>query len=263
MKSSAVGGAAVGALPAAVAPVAEDVGERRVDGHAAWDLGLSLVQVEPTERLQVRVVLAPAQRRGLAVPEPRERLERVNDAAVFEDANVGDERLHFFAREDRVRSKGASWSMFFGRMPFASTHGVNGISSSATAVRNMQDAVAQTCRTLRGASTSRLRSSSTRSRIWRGRASSSAIAPQRWQHVETQAREIVGRARESELLSVLDPAIRIVGTVIGPFLLSPFRRAKSPFAWLSASSPLRNRRALASSPGGREWERPSTGPARL
>jgi hypothetical protein len=36
----------------------------------------------------------------------------------------------------------ASLSMFFGRMPFARTHGVNGISSSATAVRNMHAATA-------------------------------------------------------------------------------------------------------------------------
>jgi hypothetical protein len=70
-----------------------------VHGHAPRDLGLGAAGVvargdhQAPERLERRIVVAPAQPGDLAVPQPRDRLERVLHAALDRDPRVRDQLL--------------------------------------------------------------------------------------------------------------------------------------------------------------------------
>ena len=69
--------------------------------HAAWDAALRFSEENAAERLEVRVDLRPRELRSLRVPQARERFQRMEDTAVGEDPQVGDERLHLVTAEDR------------------------------------------------------------------------------------------------------------------------------------------------------------------
>jgi hypothetical protein len=97
------GRAPVSPLPSAVAPIAQHRGKRGMDRDAPWDLRLRPFEVQRSERLQVAIVLPPAQGRCLAVAKCRQRLESAEHAAIFEHAHVRDQVLDLFTREDRLR----------------------------------------------------------------------------------------------------------------------------------------------------------------
>jgi hypothetical protein len=86
-------------------PLVEEAGERRVHGDAARDLGLRAFEIEGAEWVEVGLVEPPAQAGGFAVAEAGEALECVEETAVFEEADVGDEVLYFLASEDGVARK--------------------------------------------------------------------------------------------------------------------------------------------------------------
>ncbi|HEX8111226.1 MAG TPA: hypothetical protein VF516_26025 [Kofleriaceae bacterium] len=101
---------AVDALPVRRLPRREDLAERRMYRHAPGDIGLRAAGVvargdhQAPQRLQRRIVVAPAQPGDLAMPQPRDRLERVLHAALGRNARVADQLLHLARGEGRRRA---------------------------------------------------------------------------------------------------------------------------------------------------------------
>src|SRR6202011_3639182 len=100
------------ASPARELPLGEDLRQQRCHGYPARPFLLRVLfklvarvvaaeHLEAPERPQRRVVVLPAQRRGLTKPRAAEESERVEDPTVLRDPRIEHELLDLRGREDR------------------------------------------------------------------------------------------------------------------------------------------------------------------